>query len=273
MPRWPRRRYNFLRDGPRDFLRLAVNTREAVQRYGPNPRTVTDPIANGIGAAIEAGVSLTPPIVWDMAREHGQDLVRYGQTASALVGLASGIDYSGFIPEASSSRKRLRSESVQTTGSSPPTQPWYRVNRPRPIQVSPPTFARRGDWWRGFPSSSSRSFSTSRSSRSSRSLNSSQLTPWTRVQRRLNRKTYSQQQRLQKVLKGFFLRARLKLRSRIPGRKKRYLGTALRQSSRRVLHLRKKYILAPRRWKPRIRRALAKALRQRYIARRRFRNA
>ncbi|AXH75987.1 MAG: hypothetical protein [Cressdnaviricota sp.] len=80
-------------------------------------------------------------------------------------------------------------------------------------------------------------------------------------------------ERIKNSLSWFKTRLLLRARARRPLRAKIYKATAVRQSNRRVLHLRKKYILAPRRWKPRIRRALAKALRQRYINRRRQRHA
>lgn len=91
--------------------------------------------------------------------------------------------------------------------------------------------------------------------------------------RRLRARSPNQVARLENTLRWFKTRLILRARSRRAGRSKTRLASSLRQASRRVLHLRKKYIIVPARWKPRVRRALAKALRTRYIARRRFRNA
>lgn len=78
---------------------------------------------------------------------------------------------------------------------------------------------------------------------------------------------------LRRFVRPWLLRHRLSRRAAQPGRRLDYLRSALRQTSRRILDLRKKYILAHRIYKPEIRRSLAAAKRAQWLARRRFQNA
>lgn len=232
-------------------------------------------------SALEAGLSNTPPIVWDYAREHAQDIEMF-RTGAGLAGAATAL-VNAIIPESSgqdsTSRKRLRSgsykhsrppalklDSTQLYRSQPGTDPKKR------------TFAHPPWWTRatsGTPPSHT-SFHNNSNWDRTRSQGSTP-SPWSR-RNYLNSPSWltpSPNSALRHVrhLKWFKTRLLLRARSRRRNRAKTYLGTALRQTSRRVLHLRKKYIVAHRSSKRRIRRALAKALRARYIARRRFRNA
>lgn len=271
MPRYNYgRRFNFLRDTPE----VVNNGVQALSRMiNANPRVVTDPIVDAVGGVIEGGVQLTPPIVWDMAREHAQDIQMF-RTGAGIAASAAGL-ISQFIPESSSSQSRKRLRSGSYKNSRPPALKLDSTQQYRTQPGTDPkkrTFAHPPWWTRARSRSSlsssnpsSRTFYTATGSQRSNSLSQRIV--------RLRQLSPSHVARLERTLGWFKTRLLLRARSRRRGRPKARLASALRQASRRVLHLRKKYILVPARWKPRVRRALAKALRQRYIARRRYRNA
>lgn len=190
----------------RKFQRL-VEQVNAVHRAGAN--LVGNHVGNIIQGTAEAVGSLTPPVVWDWARQHEQDIRDFG-SAVGLAGaaLTQAIEY---VPQRSGVRgKRKRGSDdalvpkfnilqspVTGTGDSPPSRNWSSIGGSGNTEVLPsaPKSTPSQEWLRLSSSrSSTGSFFGSRSS----SLSTNTL---------LNRVGWTPQRRLKHLLtlRKFFL--------------------------------------------------------------------
>lgn len=176
----------------RKWQRLVAQVND-VGRYAA--RTGINSGVSAVTAGVEAVGSLTPPIVWDWARQHEQDIRDFGSAAGlAGAALTQAIEY---VPQRSGvrgKRKRGSDEAlvpkfnilqspVTGTGDSPPSRNWSSVGGSGNTQLLPsaPKSSPSPEWLRlSATGSSTGSFFGSSSSTNTR-LNRAGWTPARRL--------------------------------------------------------------------------------------------